>query len=134
MTIILNKQREKLRVKEAVLPLRTSTVLGNAIDPMALPEGHLSCVRCKGHLFECWIYHGSNALEMGCIKCNESYRMAFPLDVKLPGNTGRFTCRRHPDKAMVLIHNVDVVCVGCEKCKTEIQIFLKTKTNLVMAD
>jgi hypothetical protein len=129
---LLNKTKTQLRVREASLPLATSPILGNGIDATTLPEGHLSCVRCKGYKFEAWVYMDAHRLEMGCVQCNENYRLLFPMDVTLPMD-GRFICKKHPEKAMVLIHNVDVVCVGCESCRSEIQIFLKTKSNLVMA-
>lgn len=132
---LLNKKRERLQVKEVSVPLSTSPLLGTGIDVMTLPEGHLSCPQCKGHLWECWVYLDNHRLEMGCQKCGYSCRLLFPLDVPLVfKNTGRFTCKRHPSNGMVLIHNIDTICVGCEKCFTEIRIKLKTENNLIVAD
>lgn len=127
----LIKGLSRLRVKEVELPASSSPILGAGIDVMTLPEGHLSCVKCHGHRFECWLYGDNHRLEMGCMKCNENYRLLFPMDVKWPQRHGRFVCQRHPTKAMILIHNIDVVSIGCELCKTEIDIFLDTKTNLI---
>ena len=123
-------------MKEVQLPLATSEVLGSGIDVMTLPEGHLCCVKCGKFSFECWVYLDNHRLEMGCMSCSASYRLLFPLDVDLShfGKSGRYTCKRHPLRGFVVIHNVDVVSIGCESCITEVDIKLKTKSNLVTAD
>lgn len=126
----------RLQVKEVQMPITGDVLLGNGIDVMTLPEGHLSCSKCGKHLFECWVYLDTHRLEMGCQSCGHSYRLLFPLDIDLMrfGKNGRFTCKKHPDKGFVLIHNMDVISIGCEKCTTEVQVILKTKNNLVIAN
>lgn len=133
---ILKKEHTRLRVKEVQLPLATSEVLGSGIDVMSLPEGHLTCAKCHSHLFECWVYLDAHRLEMGCQNCGYSYRLLFPYDIPLSPfrNQGRFTCKRHPESGMILIHNVDVISVGCEKCFSEVQIKLRNSNNIVIAD
>lgn len=132
--IILNSKKRGLAVKDVLLPLSTSKVLGSGIDVTALPEGHLSCIQCKKHLFECWLMGDNFRIEMGCINCNASYRLLFPLDVIMPEAKGRFTCKRHPNNGMILIHNVDVISIGCEKCYTEIDIKLRKAQGLILAE
>lgn len=124
----------RLRVKEVSLPLATSEVLGLGIDVMTLPEGHFACVGCKGYRFECSMILDSYRLEAGCMGCGKAYRFLFPFDCPLPSVSGRYSCFRHPDKGMVVIHNVGKLCVGCEKCRTQVIFDLKTKSNLVLAD
>lgn len=125
-----------LRVRDSSLPISKNQILGEGIDVMALPEGHMSCATCKGYKFECWVYMDQHRLEMGCMKCNESYRLVFPYDVSLSpfGRMGRFYCKRHPTKGMILIHNVDTLCIGCELCVSEVRIFLKSNSNIVLAN
>lgn len=132
MVHILKKEQTKLRVREAKLPIVVDKILGKGIDVMALPEGHLSCARCGTFKFECWTYGDNFRIEMGCLECGENYRMLLPLDVHFPHN-GRFSCKKHPDKGMILIHNVDVVSIGCECCRTELDIKLKKAKGLVLA-
>lgn len=132
MVNFLKREKTKMRVREVSLPASISPLLGMGIDATTLPEGHLSCTKCKRHLFECWLYGDNHRIEMGCMECNENYRLLFPLDVELPVKQGRFTCRRHPEKGMVLIHNMDTVCIGCEKCYTEIRIPLKKAQGLII--
>lgn len=132
--ILTGPKRTKLAVKQVALPIITSPILGTGIDATTLPEGHLGCATCGRHLFECWVYGDAHRIEMGCVECNSNYRLLFPLDVVMPPTQGRFTCKRHPDKAMVLIHNVDVVCVGCESCYTEIQFKLRKADGLILAE
>lgn len=112
-----------------------SKLLGQGLDVMSLPEGHLSCSACSGYKFECWVILDSHRLEMGCCECGNATRLLFPLDVDLLafGKAGRFTCKRHPKAGMILIHNVDVISCGCEKCNTEVDIKLKRASGLVMA-
>lgn len=133
MAHILKKEHTRLRVRQAALPISIDKILGKGIDVMNLPEGHLSCARCGKFLFECWLYGDNFRIEMGCMECGESYRLLLPLDVHL-GKQGRFTCRRHPEKGMILIHNIDVVSIGCECCNTELDIKLKKAKGLVLAD
>lgn len=137
MVTILNKKfgESRLTVKGVKLPLSTDKILGDGIDVTTLPEGHLTCVGCGGHRFECWVYLDNHRLELGCPKCSHSYRLLFPLDVSISkfGQTGRFTCFKHPQKYFILIKNLETICIGCEQCKTEVQIKLKTKSNLVLA-
>jgi hypothetical protein len=123
-----------LKVKDVLVSaLDRSDVLGVGIDVMALPEGHLVCNKCKKHKFECWIYGDNYVIEMGCMECGESYRLLFPIDAKLPDKAGRFTCLRHPGKGMILIHNTDVIGIGCESCFTEIRICLRKAKGIVLA-
>jgi len=130
---ILGKKREKLQVRGVELPLSTSKVLGTGIDAKTLPEGHLVCVMCRGHLFEAWVMGDNHRLEMGCIKCNHTYRILFPLDVTFPKN-GRWTCPQHKTAGTVLIHNVDVVNIGCEKCFRDVSFKLKKADGLIIAE
>jgi len=142
---IWTKDKSRLRVNDVSLPLATSELLGSGIDVMTLPEGHLSCAKCGKHLFECWVYLDNHRIEMGCMNCGASYRLLFPLDVDLlspfSGKSGRFSCLRrkkghflHQNKGMVLIHNVDTICIGCELCNSEVQIKLKKAEGLILAD
>lgn len=124
----------RLRVKEVVLPLATTPLLGSGIDVMTLPEGHFSCVGCKGYRFECSMLLDNRRLEAGCMSCGSSYRFLFPIDCPLPEASGRFSCFSHRDKGMVIIHNVGKLCVGCECCKTQIVFDLDTKSNLIIPD
>lgn len=140
---ILKKEHTRLRVNKVELPLATNPILGDGIDVTTLPEGHLTCNGCGCHLFECWVYLDNHRLEMGCMKCGQSYRLLFPMDVSLSrfGRQGRFTCKRSKDKAgnkvdhsnagFILIHNTDTVSVGCEKCNTEVNIKIRTESNII---
>lgn len=144
MVEILKREHTRLRVKATELPLSQSGILGAGIDVMNLPEGHMSCPQCQGFKFECWVYLDNHRLELGCVKCGWSCRLLFPLDIDLMpfGKSGRYACTRwdkghkyyiHRDLGMILIHNVDTLSIGCEKCRTEVDIKLKTKSNLVLA-
>lgn len=153
MTTLLTKTKTRLRVKESALPV-TSTILGKGIDIMTMPEGHLCCGKCSGYKFECWMYGDNRRIEMGCMGCGESTRLYLPMDVKLDdvagtwkffgaegsfGRTdavgeGRFVCRKHPTKGMILIHNVDVVSIGCESCFTELNICLRKAKGILLVD
>jgi hypothetical protein len=138
------KRQTRLRVKARSLP-DASPILGEGVDVMAIPDGHLSCPKCQGFRWECWVVLDAHRLELGCFSCGYSARLFFPLDIDLFkfGASGRFTCLRwdketgkipvHQDKAMIVIKNSDVLCVGCEACRTEVRIDLITKTNLVLA-
>lgn len=135
MTItLLKKQHTRLRVKEVILPASESPVLGVGVDVMHLPEGHLNCIKCKGHLWECWVYTDNHRLEMGCVGCGWSTRLLFPLDVSLSpfGASGRWTCRKHPSLACVLIHNVDCINIGCERCFRDVTIKLRKAQGLIV--
>lgn len=126
------EKQKGLRVRSKQIPLSTSDILGTGIDVMHLPEGHMACTICNGYKFECSIIGDFHRLEIGCMACGKAYRMLFPFDCPLPPQNGRFTCFKHPDKGMIIVHNVDVLCVGCESCKTEIVFELKTKSNLIL--
>lgn len=145
MTItLLKKEHSRMRVKEVQLPSNTSPILGTGIDVMTLPEGHLSCIKCKGYKFECWVYLDNHRIEMGCMNCGESYRLLFPLDISLPGSSGRYVCLRkrdskgrptdHSNKGMILIHNSGYLGIGCEACKTQLTVILKTQSNIIIPD
>lgn len=136
MVEILKKQHTKLRVKQIDLPESKSPLLGAGIDVMTLPEGHMSCSKCSGYKWEAWVGLDNHRLEMGCLGCGHSCRLLFPLDIDLMafGGSGRFVCKKHPSKGMVLIHNSGYLCVGCESCRTEATVQLRTESNLVVAD
>lgn len=126
MAVILKgKEEPKLQVRDIPLPMPDSPLLSTGIDVTTLPQGHLICWKCKRHLFECSVYGDNHRVEMGCIECNQNYRLLFPLTVTMPTAQGRFTCKKHPDKGMVLIHAASVVCIGCEKCNTEIRFLIQ---------
>lgn len=129
-TTILTRTKTRMRVKEVKLPV-TQGVLGTGIDVMNLPEGHLSCGKCSGYRFEAWMFGSNYRVECGCMSCGESVRLLFPMDIIIP--EGRFTCSRHPEKGMVILHNVDVVSVGCEKCITQINFDLRKAKGMVIA-
>lgn len=124
----------RLRVKQVDLPLNTSRVLGSGIDVMTLPEGHFACATCGAYKFECSMLFDNYRLEAGCMNCGDAYRFLFPLDCPLPEMSGRFTCWRHRDKGMVIIHNMGKLSVGCEICNTEVIFDLDTKSNLIIPD
>lgn len=133
----------RMRVKEVLLPTNYSPLLGTGIDVMSLPEGNLACPKCKEYRFECWVYLDNHRIEMGCMNCNWPCRLLFPLDVSIPGNTGRFTCSRkraggkpvdHSKKAMILIHNIDTISIGCELCSNEMIIKLRKAQGLIIPD
>ena len=148
VTLITNpRQHTKLRLKQSALPL-ASTIIGEGIDVTKLPEGHLCCSTCSGYKFECWMYGDNRRIEMGCMQCGGSTRLVFPLDIKLDNYSkaapngiygkynaigeGRFQCGRHPAKGMILIHNVDVISIGCESCFTELNICLRKAKGIVL--
>lgn len=133
----------RLRVKSVDIPTNYSPLLGTGIDVTTLPEGHLACPKCKEYRFECWVYLDNHRIEMGCIRCNWPCRLLFPLDVSIPGNNGRFTCSRtrakgkpvdHRRKGMILIHNIDIISIGCELCSNEMIIKLKKAQGLIIPD
>ena len=153
MTTILTKTKTRMRVKQSALPV-SATILGNGIDVTQMPEGHLCCGKCGEYRFECWMFGDNRRIEMGCMNCNEATRLYFPLDIKLDDlagssgriggegfygrsdalGEGRFQCLRHPKKGMILVHNVDVVSIGCESCFTELNICLRKAKGLVLVD
>jgi len=130
MVTILKRENTRLRVKEH--KVAATSVLGSMLDAMNLPEGHLCCSKCSGYKFECTGYPGGSKVEMGCIGCGERFYMAFPMDVDLPA--GKYGCRRHPSKAFIVIHNIDVVSMGCEACKSEINVSLRKAKGIILAD
>lgn len=134
MVTILKKEHTRLRVKEMTMPVNQSPILGLGIDVTAIPDGHLACVKCKGYKFECSIMGDFHRLECGCIGCGEAYRLLFPVDCPLPPQSGRFTCFKHKDKAMIVISNSGIICVGCESCKTEIRIRTRTESNIIIPE
>jgi len=132
---ILKKEipNNRLRVKEISVPLSTDTVLGQGIDVMKLPEGHFCCNKCHGYKFEISMLLDNFRLEAGCMNCNEAYRFLFPVDCPLPPVSGRYSCRKHPSKGMIIIHNVGKLCIGCESsCKTQIIFDLDTNSNIIL--
>lgn len=140
---ILKKEHTRLRVKAQILPISSNGLIVD-IDAMNLPEGHLACPICQGFKFEPWIMLDTHKIECGCTRCGWSCRLALPFDVDLSrfGKAGRFSCLRidkatgkftHQDLGMIVIHNSGTLCIGCEACKTEVRIRLKSKLNLVSA-
>jgi hypothetical protein len=132
----LNLKREtKLRVKEMPLNALGESKGVTTVDATKLPEGHLSCSQCHGFKFECNNDIAAAKIVCGCLGCGAAYNFIFPLDVSLKqmGN-GRFTCKKHDGRGFVVIHNTDKLCFGCESCKTQVVIDLKTRNNLVIAD
>lgn len=124
----------RLRVKEVRLPCSTDPALGTGIDITKLPEGHLCCTHCGKPFFECWVDLPNHRITMGCIHCGSSYKLLAPLDVDLKAlGQGRFSCHRHPKSGLVLIHNVDVICIGCQYCDTEADIKLRKSSGLILA-
>ncbi len=132
MVHYIKKEKPKMRVREQVLPASENVLLGEGIDVTKLPEGHLACWRCKGYKFECSLQGDNFRVECGCISCNEAYRLLFPITCPMPEQKGRFTCHRHPDKAMIVIHNVGYLSIGCELCKT--QIIFKIQEGLIIPE
>jgi hypothetical protein len=128
MATYLKRAKPRLRVKERYLP-KMQGVLGDLLYAVDLPEGHACCPNCKGFKFEVTCYPGGNKIEMGCPECGDRYFIMFPVDVTLP--SGKFVCRRHPMKGAIVIKNLDTICVGCESCRSEIQIRIKSDTGLV---
>jgi hypothetical protein len=127
----LNKTKTKMRVKSTPLP-KSMEMLGTMLDAMNLPEGHACCPKCAGYKFEVSGFPGAHKVELGCVNCGDRFYVAFPVDIEIP--VGRYYCKKHPDKAMIMIHNIDVVSFGCEACRTEINIQLKKSNGLVLAD
>lgn len=133
---LLKGLKRGLQVKGVPLKTDVSGVLGSGIDVMSLPEGHLSCDKCGGHRFEAWVFLDDQRLEMGCCHCGNSYRLMFPMDVSLSpfGKKGRYQCAKHNGAGVILIHNVDVLSIGCEKCWREVRIPLRKSNGLIVAD
>lgn len=127
---LLKKEHTRLRVKKRILP-KSQGVLGDLLVATDLPEGHCACSKCDGYKFEAFGFPGGGKIELGCVQCGGRFYLMFPVDVNLP--EGRFICRTHPEKAMIVIHNMKVISVGCECCKTEININVDTKSNLILA-
>ena len=132
MAVIL-KGKTRIRVKAYEAPLTGSKILGQGIDMMSMPDGHVACAACQNPFFECWVYLDNHRVEIGCMKCGNSYRLLFPLDVDLSQFAGgRFVCFRHPNSGMVIIKNTDCVCIGCQLCKSQVTISLKKSQNLLV--
>lgn len=123
-----------LRLRSKDLPTSSSPILGTGIDVMTLPEGHMACSTCHGYKFEASVLMDKHRVELGCIECNAPYRLLFPLDVVMPEKQGRFYCKRHPDKGMIVIHNTDVLSIGCERCFTEINFQLRKAGGIIIPD
>lgn len=124
-------KQKGLRVREFNLPQNPGLLIGD-IDVMVLPEGHLCCSKCHQYKFEPWVYLDNHRINLGCLECGNEVRLLFPLDISLPGNTGRYACKRHPKKGFVVIHNIDVLSIGCELCRTEIQVKLRNTNNIIL--
>ena len=130
MVTLLNKKHTRLRIRKRILP-KNQSVLGDLLVANDLPEGHCCCSKCDGYRFEATCYPGGCKVELGCMQCGNRTYLSFPIDVTLP--SGRFYCAKHPNKGMIVIHNLQVISIGCECCKTEMNINIDTKSNLVMA-
>lgn len=137
MTHILKKSSYDpgaMRVSAHELPLTGDKILGIGIDITTCPDGHLSCPVCQSPYFEVWCSLDAHRLEIGCCNCGWSSRILVPYDVDLLSiGQGRFGCKKHPKDEMVIIKNCDILSIGCRKCGTEVDIKLKTKSNLVLA-
>lgn len=137
MTItLLKKQHARMRLRKFSAPLSSNVVLGSGIDVTTMPDCHLCCSKCNNFYFEAWIFLDNRRIEMGCMGCGHMERLLFPIDLDLKrlGPEGRFICTTHPKRGMVFIKCQETVCIGCEKCYTEIQIKVRTKNNLVITD
>ncbi len=122
----------KLRVTAVDIPISTSRILGDGIDVVNSPDGHLSCPMCRGYKFECWALIDTRRIEIGCTDCNWSSRILLPIDVDLSElGMGRYSCKHHPDAGMVIINNSGKLCIGCEKCRTQVLVSLKTDKVLI---
>ena len=130
------KGKTQLRVKEFSEPLSEDKILGTGIDVMTMPDSHLCCSKCSKPFFEVWVYTSNHYIEVGCVSCGWSTRLLLPYDIDLSKRfgEGKFECFKHKDKGFVIIKNSDVLCVGCRYCKTEVQIKLDTKTNIILSD
>lgn len=133
MAILLKKEKPQMRVKAFEDVLSSSSILGDGIDVLKMPDSHLCCNKCKGFSFECWVYLDTHRIELGCLKCGDATRLLLPLDIDLSvfGKAGRFTCFKHGDKGFIIIKNNNVLCVGCESCRTQILLKLKSDSLIV---
>jgi len=123
-----------MRVHAHELPLTGDKVLGTGIDVTTCPNGHLSCPQCQSPYFEVWCSLDTHRLEIGCVNCGWSSRLLVPYDIDLLAiGSGRYGCKKHDKGEMVIIKNVDVLSIGCRYCRTEVDIKLKSKSNLVLA-
>ena len=125
----------RLRVKANEAPLSGDKVLGQGIDVVKMPEGHVACPMCDTPYFECWVGLDNHRIEIGCCKCGWDTRLLLPIETDLKEFlNGKFTCFKHPKGQMVIIKNIDMLCVGCRYCRTQIVLDLKTKSNLILAN
>lgn len=130
----LLKKQTRLRVKAWEAPLTGDRILGNGIDIVKSPDGHLSCPVCQGFKFEVSKYGDTARLEIGCVKCNWSERILLPADCNLSNlPNGRFTCFKHKERGMIVIKNGEALCLGCESCKTQVVISIKNKGGIILA-
>lgn len=134
MVTILKKEipNNRLRVKEMNLPLATGVLLGSGIDVTTLPEGHMSCTNCSGFRFEASLFLDNFRIELGCIGCGKAYRLLFPVDCPLPESKGRWTCFKHKDKAVIIIHNSGKLCIGCESCRSQVIFDVRPKDKNIL--
>ena len=135
MANIITERKKRLRVKEVQLPVSSNQILGDGIDAMKLPEGHLSCPQCGRASFECWNMLDSHRIEIGCLRCGWSNRLLLPYDVDVSRmGKGKYSCKKHPERGWIIIHNSKKLCIGCESCATQVILDLDSKNNLVIAD
>lgn len=111
-----------LRVKQQNLPLSASPILGDGVDVTKLPDGHLCCAQCGKFRMEAWVTMGK--VTCGCVSCGHATALLFPTTVVMPSD-GKFTCKKHPSAASIIISNHGIICIGCEKCKNEVRINVK---------
>lgn len=131
---LLKKEKTKMRVRAHEAPLTGDKILGEGIDIISMPDGHLACPMCASPYMECQVALDRHRLEVGCCRCGWSTRILFPYDIDLfvLGGNGIFRCKKHANE-MVVIKNDDTVCIGCRYCNTEARIKLRTKSNLIVA-
>ena len=132
--VAILKGGTRLRVKEFTAPAPTTMEFLGGVDALTMPDSHLSCPMCRSPWWECWIHKGDkHNIQVGCMKCGYDTRILIPRDIPLDQFAeGRFTCFKHPNAGMAIIHNTDVLCIGCQNCKSEVRLKLKTNTNLVV--
>lgn len=132
--IIDFKSRPKLHVRKWEAPLHQNLILGSGIDVIKMPESHLACPNCSCPFWEVQTTQTSHKIECGCMRCGWETKLLLPsdLDISRLGN-GRFTCTKHARAGMVIIKNIDVLSIGCQMCKTEVDLKLKTSNLIVSA-
>ncbi len=123
----LLKGKTRLRVKEVELPITDNKILGLGIEIASAPNGHMSCPHCKGFKWEVWTSISNVRIEVGCMGCGWNTRLLIPIDVEINRlGQGRFSCMKHPRKGMIIIKNDSCVCIGCELCKSQAILDLRT--------